>query len=138
MAMAHSVEARYPFLDMNLVEFARQIPPHLKVNQFSEKYIVKKIAASLVPPEIVQREKFAFVAPASVALLQHCAAWTNNLLSFERIKRDGYFNPHTVEHLKNLYTRPGFRLNIPFESDLLIVVLTFNLLLDVYDMPSLR
>lgn len=136
MTMANSVEGRYPFLDIDLVEFARTIPVDLKINQFSEKYIVKKVAAHLVPQQIINREKFGFVAQDSPALLQQNVAWINDLLSYERIKKDGYFNPETVERLKKQYSQKGFRLNIPFESDLLIVVLTFNIFLDLFKMPS--
>ncbi|NJL59456.1 MAG: asparagine synthase [Desulfobacteraceae bacterium] len=42
VAYANSVEARYPFLDINLIEFAKTIPPSLLVNGSTEKYIIKK------------------------------------------------------------------------------------------------
>ncbi len=137
MTMANSVEGRYPFLDRCLVEFAKTIPVDLKINQFAEKYIVKKVATGLIPYEILDREKFGFVAQDSPALLQQNVAWINDLLSCERIKKDGYFNPQIIERLKNRYSQEGFRLNIPFESDLLIVVLTFNIFLDLFKMPCL-
>jgi asparagine synthase (glutamine-hydrolysing) len=136
MAMAHSIEARYPFLDLRLVEFSTTLPPALKLKQSHEKYIVKKIAEGLVPSEIVNREKFGFVAHASPALLD--GAWANDLLSYERIRRHGYFNPDTVEWLKKQYTRKGFQLNIPFDDDLLMIVLTFNLFLEIFHLPDLR
>ena len=59
-----------------------------------------------------------------------------DLLSYDQIKRQGYFNPVVIERLKKMYSRPGFKLNMPFDSDLLIVVITFNLLLDVFNMPN--
>jgi asparagine synthase (glutamine-hydrolysing) len=136
MAMAHSIEARYPFLDLRLVEFSKSIPPALKLKQSREKYIVKKVAEGLVPSEIVNREKFGFVAHASPALLD--GAWANDLLSYERIRRHGYFNPDTVEWLKKQYTQKGFKLNIPFDDDLLMIVLTFNLFLEIFHLPDLR
>jgi asparagine synthase (glutamine-hydrolysing) len=137
MALANSVEARYPFLDFDLVEFAREIPPDLKLNGFKEKYLLKRLAEGKVLPEIVQREKFAFHAPGSPYLLRRGIEWVNDILSFDRIKRQGYFNPHTVETLKTRYSREGFKLNLPFESDLLIVVLTFGIFLDLFKMPDL-
>src|SRR5262249_54243370 len=70
MAMANSVETRYPFLDQDLVDFATKIPPHLKLNGFTEKYILKQAAKRFIPPEIIDREKFAFVAPGSPYLLR--------------------------------------------------------------------
>lgn len=138
MALAHSVEARYPFLDIDLVEFARQIPPHLKLNGLTEKYILKRAAEGVLPAEIINREKFGFHAPGSTALLKQNVEWVADLLSYERVRRQGYFNPDTVERLKRAYTREGFALNLPFESDLLMVVLTFGLFLEVFELPSLN
>ena len=138
MALANSVEARYPFLDLNLIEFSRQIPPDLKLNNFTEKYILRRVAEDLVPPAVLNREKYGFHAPGSPYLLQQKDPWIQDLLSYERIKRQGYFNPDTVERLKQRYGQPGFRLNLPFESDLLLIVLSFGIFLDVFQLPSLN
>jgi asparagine synthase (glutamine-hydrolysing) len=138
MALANSVEARYPFLDLNLVEFAKNISPDLKLNKFSEKYILKKVAEGLVPSEIINREKFGFIAPGSPYLLQSKIEWIEDMLSYDRIKRQGYFNPDVIERLKKQYGKEGFKLNFPFESDLLIVVLTFGVFLDLFNLPSLN
>jgi asparagine synthase (glutamine-hydrolysing) len=136
MALANSVEARYPFLDIDVVEFSKEIPPHIKLNSLTEKYVLKKVAEGLVPSEIINREKFGFHAPGSPFLLQQNSEWIQDLLSYERIKRQGYFNPDTVELLKQQYSREGFRLNLPFESDLLIIVLTFGIFLDLFQLPN--
>lgn len=138
MALANSIEARYPFLDIGLINFSRQIPPRLKLNQFTEKYILKKVAEDLLPQGIVKREKFGFHAPGSPYLLQQKLDWVFDVLSHERIKKQGYFNPDTVESLKRQYSRDGFKLNLPFESDLLMIVLTFGIFLDTFKMPSLN
>ena len=137
MALANSVEGRYPFLDIEVIEFAKQVPPDLKLNKFTEKYILKKVAEDLIPQEIVNREKYGFHAPGSPFLLQRNIEWINDMLSYERVKREGYFNPDTVEKLKARYSQKGFKLNLPFESDLLITVLTFGILLDTFKLPSL-
>jgi asparagine synthase (glutamine-hydrolysing) len=138
MTMANSIEARYPFLDIDLIEFCTQIPPELKLHGFTEKYILKKAAENLIPNQIVNREKFGFVAPGSPALLQQKIDWVYDLLSYERIKRQGYFNPDTVEYLKKQYSQKDFRLNLTLEDDLLIVVLTFGLFLELFDLPDLN
>ena len=132
MALANGVEARYPFLDIDLVNFVRQLPPHLKLNGYTEKYILKKVAKYLLPREIVEREKYAFVAPGSPYLLKQKIEWIQDLLSYDRIKRQGYFNPDTVQRLKTRYIADGFNLNTSFESDLLIVVLTFGIFLEAF------
>ncbi len=137
MAYANSVEARYPFLDKNLVEFAAGIPPGLKLKEYEEKYILKRVARDMIPAEIIRREKFAFHAPGSPYLLKRDIEYIHDLLSFETIKRQGYFNPHTVEKLKEQYTHEKFRLNIPYESDLLIIVITFGIFLEEFKIPPL-
>ena len=136
MALANAVEARYPFLDINLIEFSKEIPPNLKLNGFTEKYILRKVAEELVPPLIIKREKFGFIAPGSPYLLQQNIEWVKDMASYDRIKQQGYFNPDVIERLKRQYSQQGFKLNFRFESDFLITVLTFGVFLDVFDLPS--
>jgi asparagine synthase (glutamine-hydrolysing) len=136
MALANSVEVRYPFLDKTIAEFAARVPPDLKLNDFDEKYIVKKVAHGLLPKEIINREKFGFVAPGSPYILKRNIEFINDLLSYETIKRQGYFDPNQVEKLKKDYMAEGFDLNIPFDSDLLIILITFGIFLEKFNMPS--
>ena len=138
MTLANSVEGRYPFLDIDLVEFSTRIPPDLKLHNYIEKYILKRVATDLLPPEIVRREKFGFHAPGSPYLLQQGIEWINDMVSHERIKRQGYFNPHVIDRLRAEYMQSSFKLNLPFEDDLLIVVLTFSIFLDTFNLPSLN
>lgn len=138
MTLANSVEGRYPFLDIDLVEFSTRIPPDLKLHNYIEKYVLKRVADDLLPREIVQREKFGFHAPGSPYLLQHGGEWVNDMLSRDRIKRQGYFNPDAIDRLRTEYTQSGFKLNLPFEDDLLIVVLTFGIFLDAFNLPNLN
>lgn len=138
MTLANSVEGRYPFLDIDLVEFSTRTPPELKLNNYIEKYILKRVAEDFLPAEIVKREKFGFHAPGSPYLLQHGIEWVNDMVSHERIKRQGYFNPDVIDRLRDQYTQSGFKLNLPFEDDLLIVVLTFGIFLDTFNLPNLN
>jgi len=138
MTLANSVEGRYPFLDIDLVEFSTRIPPDLKLHNYLEKYVLKRVAEDLLPREIVKREKFGFHAPGSPYLLQHGIEWVNDMMSHDRIRRQGYFNPDVIDRLRAEYTQRGFRLNLPFEDDLLIVVLTFSIFLDTFNLPSLN
>lgn len=64
MTMAVSIEARVPFLDHRLVEFAIQIPRALKVKNGVPKYILKKAAEGVIPDNIIYRKKQGFAAPA--------------------------------------------------------------------------
>lgn len=134
----NSIEARYPFLDIRLIEFAKTLPPRLKLNGLIEKYIVRKVAERYIPPEIASREKFHFVAPGSPALLAQKIDWVEDLLSDETIRRQGYFDPDTVRSIKRMYQRKGFKLNLPFDTDLMIIILTFGIFLQEFDMPNLN
>jgi asparagine synthase (glutamine-hydrolysing) len=60
------------------------------------------------------------------------------MLSYDRTKRMGYFNPDTVEFLKTKYSKPGFRINPALEDDLLVVVLTFGLMQESFKLPALN
>ncbi|MFC4159112.1 asparagine synthase (glutamine-hydrolyzing) [Chitinimonas lacunae] len=136
MTFAHSVEGRYPFLDRDLIDLVRRLPPDLLIGDGREKYPLRTVARRYVPPAIIEREKFAFVAPGSPALLAGGAEWIADLLAPERIRRQGYFNAATVERLRQAYLRPGFSVNQTFDVDLLMVVLTFQIFLEEFDMPA--
>lgn len=132
MAMANSVEVRYPFLDKDLVEFSTKLPQELKLQDLTEKYILKRMASRFVPKQVFQREKFHFIAPGSPYLLQKNIGYVNDILSYDLIKRQGYFDADEIERLKKMYSQKGFTINAPFETDLLIIVITFGILLDTF------
>ena len=136
MVLANSVEGRYPFLDLNLVEFLREVPPDLKLHGFTEKYILKALAGDLLPKEIIEREKFGFRAPGTPFLLRQNIEWIEDLLSHERIERQGYFNPDTVQLLRRRYLEDG-DFNPHLETDFLMVVLTFGIMCDLFGLPAL-
>lgn len=136
VAYANSVEGRYPFLDIDLFDFVRKIPPSVMLTDLIEKYLLKKMARKHLPSSIIDRQKFGFVAPGSPHLLNNNIDWIEDMLSDDRIKRQGYFNPVTIRNLKKIYSKPGFKLKIPYESDLLIVILTFNIFLEEFELPD--
>jgi asparagine synthase (glutamine-hydrolysing) len=137
MSMAHGVEVRHPFLDLDLVRLAQEIPSSLKVHDGEEKYILKRAAAPYVPEQVLTREKFGWYTPGSPAVLRANDPYFADLLSPATIRRQGYFDPCAVERLKRQYLADGFMLNQPYESDLLTIVLTFGIFLDVFDMPAI-
>jgi asparagine synthase (glutamine-hydrolysing) len=137
VSLANSVEARFPFLDRSVIDWVRQVAPQWLIHEYSEKYPLRKIAAKHVPTAILNREKFAFVAPSCAVLLQSKASWVEDLLDYDRIKAAGYFNAETVERLKQQYRLPGFRLNTTFDVDLLMIVLTFEILRESFSIPTL-
>jgi asparagine synthase (glutamine-hydrolysing) len=62
-SMAYSLEARVPYLDYRLVEFAARLRPDLKIRNGQTKYLLKRVAERHLPPEIVHRPKRGFVVP---------------------------------------------------------------------------
>jgi asparagine synthase (glutamine-hydrolysing) len=69
MSMAASIESRVPFLDHELVEFAAQIPGHLKVRGLSGKLVLREGARRLLPETIIHRRKQGFPTPLGSWLL---------------------------------------------------------------------
>lgn len=138
MAYRNSIECRYPFLDKEILDFATKIPSEYKLKGFNEKYILKEAVRGVVPDKILNRSKFSFVAPGSPSILRLDSEYINDLLSYERIKRQGYFNPNIIEKYRHQYSQEGFRLNLPFETDIMIFVITFCMFLDIFDMPNLN
>jgi asparagine synthase (glutamine-hydrolysing) len=61
--MANSMEARPAFLDHHLAEFARTIPPTMRIHGRTEKYVLREAMRGLLPDVLYRREKFAFMAP---------------------------------------------------------------------------
>ncbi len=134
MGMANTVEVRYPFLDKRLVEFSTKIPPGLLVTNGTEKYLLKEVAKKYLPNEIVARQKFGFRAPNSSELLKNGVGWIQDYLSPEYTKRMGLFNTTTIEHIKKRYTAADFRLNVPYEDDLLMSVATTHLFMETFNL----
>jgi asparagine synthase (glutamine-hydrolysing) len=100
MAMAHSVEGRFPFLDHRLAEFASRLPPRLKMNALKEKFLLKRCAGRLIPPAVASRPKQPYRAPDSRSFfggLRH--DYVEELVSPDRIRNDGIFNPVAVQRL---------------------------------------
>jgi len=134
---ANSVEGRYPFLDIELIEFIKTIPPHLKLKGLIEKYVLRCVADKYLPDSIAQRQKFSFVAPDSQQFIWYGKEYINDLLSYETIKRQDVFNPDTIERLKGIYSQKHFKINKPYDNDLLIIVITFSMLLNAFKLSTL-
>ena len=76
------------------------------------------------------------MAPGSPYLLKQEVPWINDLLAYDKIKREGYFNPDTVERLKKTYRGDKFTVNQTFDNDLLMTVITFEIFLELFAMPD--
>jgi len=100
MAMAHSVEGRFPFLDYRLVEFCNRLPSSLKLHGLEEKYLLKKLGRDWLPPEIWRRRKRPYRAPIHRSFFNDATPeYVRELLSLEGVKRAGLFKPAAVGQL---------------------------------------
>lgn len=104
MSMAHSVEGRFPFLDHRVIEFAGNLPARLKMKTLNEKYILKRAAGHLVPASIRARPKQPYRAPDARSFFDSETkkarnAYVDEILSVERLREFGLFNPTAVQKL---------------------------------------
>lgn len=136
MSMAAGVEVRHPFLDRRVVALAVSAAPGQKVRGGVEKHLLRQVARGRVPDAIVQREKFGFHAPGSPALLRRKLDWVEDALSAARLREVGLFDPEAVARLRARYAAPGFRLAQPYEDDLLMIVLSAMVFMDVFGVTA--
>jgi asparagine synthase (glutamine-hydrolysing) len=101
VAMANSVEGRYPFLDYRVVEFGNRLPPGLKLHGLTEKWLLRRVGSRLLPREIWQRTKRPYRAPIQRSFF-HAAtpAYVRELLSEGALRDSGLFNPAAVAQLE--------------------------------------
>jgi len=98
-SMAHSVEARVPFLDHELVELCARIPPSLKMKGLQEKFILRRPITKVLPREILQRKKRGLAAPTSAWLAGRLPPFAEAMLSADSLREKGYFNASRVTEL---------------------------------------
>ncbi|PCI29374.1 MAG: asparagine synthase (glutamine-hydrolyzing) [SAR324 cluster bacterium] len=121
-AMAVSLETRVPFLDHELVEFAWSIPLHWKKKDGVGKWILREVLYQYVPRKMIERPKQGFAVPIDQWLRGPLKEWAEELLSENRLIRDGFFNPTPIrkawkEHLIGSRNRHYFLWNtLMFQS----------------------
>ena len=123
MTMAHSQEARVPFLDHRLVEFAGTIPPALKLKGFNSKFIIKKVASNYLPKNIISRKKQGFTTPRDSWFRNDFMDIAFNILSKENIQKRGYLNSDYIEKLKLKVQTKGDKPFRPYTYKLLILTM---------------
>jgi asparagine synthase (glutamine-hydrolysing) len=101
VAMANSIEGRFPFLDHRLIEFANRLPPRLKLHGLTEKYLLKKSVTGLIPESTRQRTKQPYRAPDSQSFFHagKPADYVAELLNPAKLKAAGYFDATAVGKL---------------------------------------
>lgn len=98
--MMNSIEARSPFLDYRLMDFAAKIPSEIKIRHGRQKYLLKKLAARFVPEKAVYRKKAGFGIPIVFWFRRdEMKNLLNNVLLGKRAVRRDYFNTDFLRRL---------------------------------------
>jgi asparagine synthase (glutamine-hydrolysing) len=104
MAMANSVEGRYPFLDYRVIEYAAKLPEDFKLHLLNEKYILKKMMAGKIPESILKRPKQAYRAPIHSSFFgKNAPPYVDEMLSADTVNSFGIFNSDKVDKLTDRF-----------------------------------
>ena len=99
MSMAHSLEARCPFLDHKLAEFCAMIPSQYKVKGKKRRIIQLELAKKYLPPEIIERKKQGFASPFTYLLEGEYKTLFEKFLKNSRLVEDNYLEGDTINKL---------------------------------------
>ena len=97
--MAHSLEARVPFLDPVVTNLALALPARHKVRGLAKKVLLRKAAAPLLPRRVVHGRKRGFSSPAAAWLRGELEPFARETLSEATLRRQGFFQPEAVTRL---------------------------------------
>jgi asparagine synthase (glutamine-hydrolysing) len=101
MSMQHSLEARVPFLDRSMLELSRRMPSRLRLRGLTTKYVLRRAMAKRLPPAVLNGKKRGFNVPMPAWLAGGLRDFTRDVLSPDRVRRQGLFRPAAVERLVN-------------------------------------
>ena len=108
MALANSVEGRYPFLDYRVIEFCSTLPADYKLHGLNEKYLLKKLLKNRIPEKILKRPKQAYRAPIkSVFLSKNTPEYVKDMLSDSYFRKAGIFDFDSVSGLISKIEKTG-------------------------------
>jgi asparagine synthase (glutamine-hydrolysing) len=96
-SMAASLEARCPFLDHRVVEFAWRLPTAVKVRRGQGKWLLRRVLRRYLPKALFERPKQGFSVPIGAWLKGPLRDWAGDLLDESRIRREGLLDARQVE-----------------------------------------
>lgn len=99
ISMMHGLEARSPFMDHKLIEFSATIPSRLKLKRKKRKYLLRKLATSYLPSEVLNLPKQGFGSPINRWLRGELKKLSHTLLKSALLVKDGYFNQAYIDRL---------------------------------------
>jgi len=98
-SMLNSIETRAPLLDQYLAEYVTSLSPRVRMRNGTLKYLLKKVAADLLPPDILTRRKQGFAAPITNWFSGDLANFARELLDSPRARQRNIFNPEFISML---------------------------------------
>jgi asparagine synthase (glutamine-hydrolysing) len=129
MAMAHSVEGRYPFLDYRVIELAFRMPPRYRLFGLTEKHILKAAARGVIPQKLIDRPKQPYRAPISSAFVGSSPPdYVADLLSERHLEETGIFNARKIQQLRQKALQPSGRALSERENMALVGIISTQLL----------
>lgn len=96
-SMAVSLEVRVPFLDHRIIEFIWNQSPELKIVGTEGKWLLRQVLNKYVPKKLIDRPKMGFGVPIDLWLRGPLKEWAGDLLSVDRLKRQGLLNPEPIQ-----------------------------------------
>jgi asparagine synthase (glutamine-hydrolysing) len=102
-SMANSLELRSPLLDVNVVEWGLSLPRVFKIKGLEGKHILKDVARSLVPAELIDRPKMGFGIPRAEWLRTGMRELAIDTLMDSRATQRGWFVPGEVKRVIDLH-----------------------------------
>jgi asparagine synthase (glutamine-hydrolysing) len=110
--MANSLELRSPLLDVNVVEWGVSLPRKYKIKGFETKHILKDVARSLVPAELIDRPKMGFGIPRAEWLRTGMKEMVVDTLTDSTATKRGWFESSEVKRVINIHMTGEDRDNL--------------------------
>jgi len=131
MALANSVEGRYPFLDYRVIEFCATLPSSYKLNCLNEKFLLKKLMKNRIPESILNRSKQAYRAPIkSVFFSENAPEYVGVMLSQKFTQQVGVFDYSSLQKILSRIRNTGTSSEV--DNMLLTFVISTHLLFDQF------
>ncbi|NQV09123.1 asparagine synthase, partial [Candidatus Woesearchaeota archaeon] len=107
MGMAHSIEARVPICDNELLDFSLSLPMEQKLKKGELKYIIKESMKPYLPKELYNKPKRGFSTPFAIWFKKELRSFLYGFLLEKRTVERGIFNPKYVKKILDKYTKPS-------------------------------